>query len=191
MNADVTSTMSDNSKNTISNTISKFGKGLTSFIRGKVSSSEDAEDIAQEVWYQLSNFSNIDDIESISGWLYQVARNKITDLYRKKKPEPLEDYSYESDEGEFSFKEILLLDDSENPDLALFKELFWSELLKALEELPENQKQVFILNEIEDFTLQEIADQTNENLKTIISRKGYAVKYLRKKLNYLYQELNY
>jgi len=191
MNADVTSTMSDNSKNTISTTISKFGKGLTSFIRGKVSSSEDAEDIAQEVWYQLSNFSNIDDIESISGWLYQVARNKITDLYRKKKPEPLEDYSYENDEGEFSFKEILLLDDSENPDLALFKELFWSELLKALEELPENQKQVFILNEIEDFTLQEIADQTNENLKTIISRKGYAVKYLRKKLNYLYQELNY
>ncbi len=191
MNADVTSNMSDNSKNTISNTISKFGKGLTSFIRGKVSSSEDAEDIAQEVWYQLSNFSNIDDIESISGWLYQVARNKITDLYRKKKPEPLEDYSYENDEGEFSFKEILLLDDSENPDLALFKELFWEELLKALEELPENQKQVFILNEIEDFTLQEIADQTNENLKTIISRKGYAVKYLRKKLNYLYQELNY
>ena len=191
MNADVTSTMSDNSKNTISTTISKFGKGLTSFIRGKVSSSEDAEDIAQEVWYQLSNFSNIDDIESISGWLYQVARNKITDLYRKKKPEPLEDYSYENDEGEFSFKEMLLLDDSENPDLALFKELFWSELLKALEELPENQKQVFILNEIEDFTLQEIADQTNENLKTIISRKGYAVKYLRKKLNYLYQELNY
>lgn len=191
MNADVTSNMSDNSKNTISNTISKFGKGLTSFIRGKVSSSEDAEDIAQEVWYQLSNFSNIDDIESISGWLYQVARNKITDLYRKKKPEPLEDYSYENEEGEFSFKEILLLDDSENPDLALFKELFWSELLKALEELPENQKQVFILNEIEDFTLQEIANQTNENLKTIISRKGYAVKYLRKKLNYLYQELNY
>jgi len=191
MNADVTSNMSDNSKNTISNTISKFGKGLTSFIRGKVSSSEDAEDIAQEVWYQLSNFSNIDDIESISGWLYQVARNKITDLYRKKKPEPLEDYSYENDEGEFSFKEMLLLDDSENPDLALFKELFWSELLKALEELPENQKQVFILNEIEDFTLQEVADQTNENLKTIISRKGYAVKYLRKKLNYLYQELNY
>lgn len=191
MNADVTSNMSDNSKNTISNTISKFGKGLTSFIRGKVSSSEDAEDIAQEVWYQLSNFSNIDDIESISGWLYQVARNKITDLYRKKKPEPLEDYSYENDEVEFSFKEMLLLDDSENPDLALFKELFWSELLKALEELPENQKQVFILNEIEDFTLQEIADQTNENLKTIISRKGYAVKYLRKKLNYLYQELNY
>lgn len=191
MNADVTSNMSDNSKNTISNTISKFGKGLTSFIRGKVGNSEDAEDITQEVWYQLSNFSNIDDIESISGWLYQVARNKITDLYRKKKPEPLEDYSYENDEGEFSFKEILLLDDSENPDLALFKELFWSELLKALEELPENQKQVFILNEIEDFTLQEIADQTNENLKTIISRKGYAVKYLRKKLNYLYQELNY
>lgn len=191
MKAETSLTMEEKPKNTISSTVSKFGKGLTSFVRGKVNSSEDAEDVLQEVWYQLSNFSNIDDIESMSGWLFQVAKNKITDLYRKKKPEALENYTYENDEGEFSFKEILLLDDSENPDLALFKELFWSELLKALDELPENQKQVFILNEIEDLTLQEIADQTNENIKTIISRKGYAVKYLRKKLNYLYQELNY
>ncbi|RKS18405.1 RNA polymerase sigma factor (sigma-70 family) [Flavobacterium endophyticum] len=191
MKAETSLTMEEKPKNTISSTVSKFGKGLTSFVRGKVNSSEDAEDVLQEVWYQLSNFSNIDDIESMSGWLFQVAKNKITDLYRKKKPEALENYSYENDEGEFSFKEILLLDDSENPDLALFKELFWSELLKALDELPENQKQVFILNEIEDLTLQEIADQTNENIKTIISRKGYAVKYLRKKLNYLYQEINY
>jgi len=191
MKAETSLTMEEKPKNTISSIVSKFGKGLTSFVRGKVNSSEDAEDVLQEVWYQLSNFSNIDDIESMSGWLFQVAKNKITDLYRKKKPEALENYSYENDEGEFSFKEILLLDDSENPDLALFKELFWSELLKALDELPENQKQVFILNEIEDLTLQEIADQTNENIKTIISRKGYAVKYLRKKLNYLYQELNY
>jgi len=191
MKAETSLTMEEKPKNTISSTVSKFGKGLTSFVRGKVNSSEDAEDVLQEVWYQLSNFSNIDDIESMSGWLFQVAKNKITDLYRKKKPEALENYSYENDEGEFSFKEILLLDDSENPDLALFKELFWSELLKALDELPENQKQVFILNEIEDLTLQEIAGQTNENIKTIISRKGYAVKYLRKKLNYLYQELNY
>jgi len=191
MKAETSLTMEEKRKNTISSTVSKFGKGLTSFVRGKVNSSEDAEDVLQEVWYQLSNFSNIDDIESMSGWLFQVAKNKITDLYRKKKPEALDNYSYENDEGEFSFKEILLLDDSENPDLALFKELFWSELLKALDELPENQKQVFILNEIEDLTLQEIADQTNENIKTIISRKGYAVKYLRKKLNYLYQELNY
>lgn len=191
MRVDTGLTMEEKSKNTISSTVSKFGKGLASFVRGKVNSSEDAEDVLQDVWYQLSNFSNIDDIESMSGWLFQVAKNKITDLYRKKKPEPLENYSYENDEGEFSFKEILLLDDSGNPDLALFKEHFWSELLKALDELPENQKQVFILNEIEDLTLQEIADQSNENLKTIISRKGYAVKYLRKKLNYLYQELNY
>lgn len=191
MSRNASANMEENSKNTISNAFGKFGKGLTSFVRGKVNSSEDAEDILQDVWYQLSKFSNIDDIESMSGWLFQVAKNKITDLYRKKKPEPLENYSYENDEGEFSFKEILLLDDSDNPDLTLFKELFWSELLKALDELPENQRQVFILNEIEDYTLQEIADQTNENLKTIISRKGYAVKYLRKKLNYLYQELNY
>jgi RNA polymerase sigma factor (sigma-70 family) len=81
------------------------------------------------------------------------------------------------------------LDDSNDPDLALFKDLFWKELLAALDELPENQKQVFVWNELEDLTLQEIADQTGENLKTIISRKGYAVKHLRKKLAYLYQEL--
>lgn len=95
----------------------------------------------------------------------------------------------ENDEGQLSFKEILLLDDTDNQELGLFKELFWNELLKALDELPEKQKEVFVLNEIEDLTLQQIADQSDTSLKTIISRKGYAVKYLRKKLNYLYEEL--
>ena len=81
------------------------------------------------------------------------------------------------------------MDVTGNPELALFKELFWKELFTSLDELPENQKQVYILNELEDLTLQEIALQTGENLKTIISRKGYAVKHLRSKLNYLYNEL--
>ena len=81
------------------------------------------------------------------------------------------------------------MDDRNNPDLNFFKELFWKEFQQALDELPPNQKEVFILNEIEDMTLQQIADQKGENLKTIISRKGYAVKHLRNKLNYLYKEL--
>ena len=85
----------------------------------------------------------------------------------------------------------MLLDENASPELALFKEEFWSELMQALDELPENQKEVFLLNEIEDFTLQEIADQKGENLKTIISRKGYAVKHLRKRLQHLYNELNF
>jgi RNA polymerase sigma factor (sigma-70 family) len=123
--------------------------------------------------------------------LYSVSRNKIVDLYRKKKTDYLEDYSYENEDGELSFKDVLLLDDSQNPELALFKEVFWDALLKALDTLPENQKNVFILNEMEDKTLQEIADITGENIKTIISRKGYALKHLRKKLDPLYQELKY
>lgn len=181
--------MSKETEKSITQTVNQFGKRLFSFIRGKVKTQEDAEDILQDVWYQYSGLDDAEEIENVSGWLFQVARNKVIDLYRKKKPELLDDYSYENDEGEIDFKEILLLDDSENPELQMFKELFWEELMDALEELPEKQRQVFILNEFEDLTLQEIADKNNENLKTIISRKGYAVKHLRKRLNYLYEEL--
>jgi len=83
-----------------------------------------------------------------------------------------------------------LADDSGNPELAMFKEAFWQEMTAALDELPENQREVFVLNEIEDETLQEIADKTGTKLKTVISRKGYAVKHLRKRLSHLYDELN-
>lgn len=176
---------------TIKSTIQAFGKKLFGFIRGKVRSNEDAEDILQDVWYQLSSFGNLEDIENVSAWLYQVARNKVTDKYRKKTTDSLEDYAFEDSDGDLMFKEILLLDDSNNPDLALFKETFWGELERALQELPENQREVFVLNEMEDLTLQQIADLKGENLKTIISRKGYAVKHLRNRLNYLYEELNY
>ena len=181
--------MSKETEKSITKTVNQFGKRLFSFIRGKVKTQEDAEDILQDVWYQYSGLDDVAEIENVSGWLYQVAKNKVIDLYRKKKTDSIEDYSFENDEGEINFKEILLIDDSENPELQMLKDLFWEELMNALEELPENQRQVFVLNEFEDFTLQEIADKDNENLKTIISRKGYAVKHLRKKLNYLYAEL--
>jgi RNA polymerase sigma factor (sigma-70 family) len=173
----------------ISNAIQEFGQKLFGFVRNKVKSTEDAEDILQEVWFQLSNLSDIAELDNVSAWLYEVARNKITDKARKKTNLSIEDFGFETDEGEFNFKEILLLDDSNNPDLTFFKELFWKEFQQALDELPDNQKEVFILNEIEDMTLQQIADQQNEKLKTIISRKGYAVKHLRNKLDYLYKEM--
>jgi len=182
--------MSEQKAISITNTIKQFRQKLFGFVRDKVKSTEDAEDILQDVWVQLSNLSNIGELENVSAWLYEVARNKITDKSRKKTNLALEDYSYENDEGEFNFKEILLLDDSNNPELTFFKELFWKEFQQALDELPPNQKEVFLLNEMEDITLQQIADQKGENLKTIISRKGYAVKHLRNKLNYLYNELN-
>lgn len=186
-----TASMSDERHFSITETVQQFGKRLFGFVRGKVKTTEEAEDILQDVWYQFSRLSNLDELENVSAWLYRVAQNRVTDNYRKKKTENLEDYTYENDENEISFKEILLLDENASPELALFKEEFWSKLMQALDELPENQKEVFLLNEIEDFTLHEIADQKGENLKTIISRKGYAVKHLRKRLQHLYNELNF
>ncbi len=186
-----TASMSKEKQFSITDTVQQFGKKLFGFIRGKVKTTEEAEDILQDVWYQFSRLTNLDELENVSAWLYRVAQNRVTDNYRKKKTENLEDYTYENDENEISFKEILLLDENANPELAIFKEQFWHELMEALDELPENQREVFLLNEIEDYTLQEIADKKNENLKTIISRKGYAVKHLRKRLQHLYNELNY
>lgn len=170
------------------NIINQYSRKLLSFIREKTKSMEDAEDILQDVWYQFSRLANIDDLENIGAWLYSVSRNKITDLYRKKKSDSLEDFTYQDDEGNFDLKDILLLDETEHPDLVFFKELFWDEFNKAISELPENQKLVFIENELEDKTLQQIATEQGENLKTIISRKGYAAKHIRNKLLPLYNE---
>lgn len=124
----------------------------------------------------------------MSGWLFRVARNKITDNYRKKKPEPLEEYFAGDESEEFRIRDLLTSDYPTAEDQNL-KEMFWEELFLALEELPENQGQVFIWNELEDMTLQEIADKTGENLKTIISRKRYAVQHLRKRLEDLYNDI--
>lgn len=173
----------------ITTIVKDYGNRLLGFIRGKVKSEEDAEDILQEVWYQLSGVADLNGLESASGWLYQVARNRITDFYRKRKTVSLDDFSYENEEGEWSYGDLMLMDGDAQPELALMKEVFWEELMTALEELPENQRTVFIKNELDDMTLQEIAEQSGENLKTIISRKGYAVKHLRKRLSGLYQEL--
>jgi RNA polymerase sigma factor (sigma-70 family) len=181
--------MAEKNKRTLTESIKRYGSQLGGFIRSKVGNNEDAKDILQDVWYQFSRITNLDEIENVSGWLYNVSRNRITDNYRKKKPESIEDFKND-DESQFSIIDILSVDDSNNPELGIFKELFWEELIKALDELPMEQKDVFVRNELEDMTLQEIADLKQENIKTIISRKGYAVKHLRKKLNYLYKELN-
>lgn len=177
-------------ENAIAQTVKNYGGKLLSFIRPKVNNSEDAEDILQEVWYQFSNLTNISEIVNVSGWLYTVSRNKITDSYRKKKTENLEDFVYEDQDGSFSIKDILLLDDSENPELLAFREEVWKALFSALEELPEKQRLAFTEYEIEGKKLQEIADEQGENLKTIISRKNYATQYLRKRMSILYQDLN-
>jgi RNA polymerase sigma factor (sigma-70 family) len=184
----LTTLKTDRPSKKIIQAVQDYGNRLFGFIRGRVKTDEDAEDILQDVWYQLSQTVDGDEIEQMSGWLFQVARNKIIDKHKKKSPLSLEDFRYETEEGEFSYKDILLMNDSD-PAEEYLREIFWQELFITLEELPENQRQVFIWNELEDMTLQQIADKTGEKLKTIISRKGYAVKHLREKLEYLYHDL--
>jgi RNA polymerase sigma factor (sigma-70 family) len=180
--------MAENKGQNIVQTVREYGSRLFGFIRGKVNSDEDAEDILQDVWYQFTNTSATQTIEQVSGWLYAVARNKITDRYRKKQPSLIDDLRSADEHGDLSLGEILFAED-EDPAFSQIRELFWEELTAALEELPEKQRQVFVWNELEDKTLQEIADSEGENLKTIISRKRYAVQHLRKRLEYLYNEL--
>lgn len=187
-NARFDTEMENKPRHTIVQTVKEYGKKLFRFIRGRVDSDEDAEDILQEVWYQLSNVLHLEEIEQMSGWLHRVARNKIIDKYRRPATGPLEEST--DDEDGFGFKTVLLAD-ATTPETAYLKDVFWNELLAALDALPEAQRQVFVWNELDGLTLQQIADKTGENLKTIISRKGYAVKQLRKKLETIYNEILY
>jgi RNA polymerase sigma factor (sigma-70 family) len=180
--------MAEIKRQNIIQTVREYGSRLFGFIRGKVNSDEDAEDILQDVWYQFTNTSTTQTIEQVSGWLYAVAKNKITDRYRKKQPSLIDDLEFGDEDGELGLGNFLFAD-NEDPAFSQIRELFWEELTVALEELPEKQRQVFVWNELEDQTLQEIADREGENLKTIISRKRYAVQHLRKRLEYLYNEL--
>ena len=170
-------------------TVRDYGKKLFSFIRGKVRTDEDAEDILQDVWYQLYNTTEA--IEQTGAWLYRVARNKIIDRYRRKKPEPLADPAFDEDNQELGFEDILLADDTD-PETAYLKSLFWQQLGEGLNELPPEQREVFEQNELEGKTFATLAEETGVNIKTLISRKGYAVRHLRLKLQTLYDEfMNY
>ncbi len=181
--------MTETRSASITEVVKNYGSQLLRFINSKVAKTEDAEDILQEVWFQTSRLTNLNELENVGAWLYSVTRNKIIDSYRKKKTESLEDFVYQDEDGELNVKDILLADDSNNPEIGMFKDLFWDELMKALDELPEKQRKVYVQNELEDKTLQEIADEEGENIKTIISRKSYAVKHLRKRLQRLYNDL--
>jgi len=180
--------MAEEKSQNIIQAVQEYGKRLFSFIRGRVRTDEDAQDILQDVWYQLSNVTDTGSIEQVGSWLYTVARNKITDKYRKQTSLHLEDFVYEDEDGEVNYKDILLAD-LHTPEDEQLKHLFWEELFKALDELPEEQRQVFVWNELEDLTFREIAEKTGENIKTLISRKRYAVAHLRERLKTLYTEL--
>jgi len=183
--------MSDKSRNTIGSIVNQFGGRLQSFIRRRVKTDEDAEDIMQDVWYQLTRVVDLDTIENAGSWLFTVARNKITDLYRKQKPALMDDMAPGGDEDEFlndDFRSILK-DDSGHPEMEFLRSAFWETLEAALNELPEEQRQVFLMHEIEDLSYQQMMEITGENQNTLLSRKRYAVLHLRRRLQQLYNEI--
>jgi len=174
--------------NNITGSIKALSKQLLGFIRKRVNSTEDAEDILQDVLYQFAG--NTEPIEQVSGWLYKVARNKITDSYRKQKLPLAEDVlgRQETEEDGFDWKEMLVRTDS-NPETEYLRNLFWEELKTALDELPAEQRDVFIRHEIDDIAFKDIAAGTGESVATLISRKRYAVLHLRNRLQGLKDEL--
>jgi RNA polymerase sigma factor (sigma-70 family) len=173
----------------IASVISRFGKRLLGFIRQRVGNEADAEDILQDVWYQLTTTVDTEPIEQISGWLFAVARNKITDRYRKRRPESLEALLQNGDEAGGPDLAGILLDTSQSPEATNLRAFFWKALEEALDELPGEQRAVFVWNELDDLSFKEIAALTGENVNTLISRKRYAVLYLRERLVTLYHEI--
>jgi len=175
-------------KQNIIQAVRDYGKRLFYFIRGRVDTDEDAEDILQDVWYQFSNIMNSELVEQTSAWLYRVARNRIIDKYRRQEPGSLEEIFTDDEDSELNFREILMAADA-NPETEHLRNLFWEQLFAALDELPEEQKQVFVLNELEDVSFNEISERTGEKINTLISRKRYAVLHLRKRLEHLRKDI--
>jgi RNA polymerase sigma factor (sigma-70 family) len=178
----------------ILHTVKAYGKSLLLFIRKRVKTDADAEDILQDVWYQLTAVVNSEPIEQTGAWLYKVATNKITDKYRKRSETLLDDLFFtgnDDEEDDDTDYTAILLTEATTPETQYLHNLFWEQLFLALDELPEEQKLVFIWQELDHIPFQEIADQTGENVQTLVSRKRYAVLHLRKRLKQLYEEITH
>lgn len=158
------------------------------FIRARVPSQADAEDVLQEVWQQLATTLQAGPIEQVGAWLYTVARRRIIDRARKPTMASLDAMAEAAEEEtSFDFAGFFLRDDH-TPQSEHLRQLFWEELYAALAELPETQRQVFVWHELEGLSFQEIAELTGENLNTLLSRKRYAVLHLRRRLESVRQE---
>jgi RNA polymerase sigma factor (sigma-70 family) len=182
----ITEAMVENRKRNITEVINTYSRRLLGFIRKRVDNPSDAEDILQDVFYQLVD--NTQPIEQLTGWLFTVARNKITDRQRKHKPSLLEDLFASEDGEDWGWAE-LFFDEKDNPETEYLRSMFWETLNAALNELPKEQKQVFVMNELEGIPFKDIADKTGETVNTLLSRKRYAVLHLRKRLSVLRDEL--
>jgi RNA polymerase sigma factor (sigma-70 family) len=177
---------------TIGQTVRKEGGRLRNFIRRRVANRDDADDILQEVYYQFVAVTELGTIEKAASWLYKVATNKITDWYRKKKSIPVStlkapDYDAEGDAYSPGVED-LLFDPEQIPDYLLLQSEVWPLVEEALEELPYEQRDVFIMHELEDLSFNEISEITGVPLNTLLSRKRYAVQVLREKLRDVYNE---
>jgi RNA polymerase sigma factor (sigma-70 family) len=172
-------------------TFTSFRRKLLNFVRSRVSRIEDAEDILQDVFYQFSRVNDmVNPIENISSWLYRAARNRIIDHRRKKKDEPLP-ASYDEDNDEYIFDEIadIIYGEEATPETEMLRSLVFEEIQTALADLPEEQREVFEMTELLDYSVKETAEKTHTPVNTVLSRKHYAVKFLRKRLEELYGDI--
>lgn len=174
----------------IAATLQKERSRLLNFIKHRVADVNDAEDVLQDVFSQLVEANRLmTPIEQVSGWLYAVARNKITDLFRKKKPESFGKYFADDRKSESGYSiEDLLPSADDGPEAAFARQLVMEELEKALEELPEEQRSVFLRHEVDGESFITMSNVLGVPVNTLISRKHYAVIFLRKRLRALYTE---
>lgn len=169
----------------------KYQAQLKGFIAKRVAAKEDREDILQNVFYQLARIDlEAYPITQISAWLYSVARNQIIDWSRKRRDEEMPVVADRDEDGSF-IREVteMLFDEDSSPEMDFIKSLIWEELETAMGELPEEQRTVFELTELQGFSFKEISESTGITVNTLISRKRYAVLHLRKRLADLYKEL--
>jgi RNA polymerase sigma factor (sigma-70 family) len=181
----------------ISEVVKREQSRLRNFIRRRVPDPRDAEDILQDVFYKLVEANRLlMPIEHVTGWLFRVARNRITDLFRKKKPESFSDAAVanndDDSDGELLLLQMQLEDMLPSPDAgpeALYaRNLLLEELELALDELPDEQREVFVAHELEGRAFKEMAAETGVSVNTLLSRKRYAVLHLRERLQSVYDE---
>jgi RNA polymerase sigma factor (sigma-70 family) len=186
--------LADSQNRHIQETVRRERQRLLAFIRQRIPRQDDAEDILQDVFYEFTEMYRLmKPIEQIASWLFTVARNKITDRYRKKKPLLLEDvFSFnrgDSDDESYLIDELLPAANIHSADVEMMRDTIMEALTEALEELPAEQRDVFIWHELEDKSFKEIAAETGVTVNTLLSRKRYAVLFLRERLKSLYEDL--
>ena len=173
----------------ISEAIEREKTRLRNFIGRRVADPSDAEDILQEVFYELVEaYRLMKPIEQVGAWLFRVARNRITDLFRKKKPQASTNDSAIAEDGEAVTLEDLLPSPDAGPEALYARTMLLEELEDALEELPDEQREVFLAHEIEGRSFRELAAETGLSVNTLLSRKHYAVVHLRDRLRAVYDE---